>query len=57
MMKDGSIWAAGSPVQTMTVENLRVVYGIESVFIPTDYGPVFVPLCSIERGERECIME
>ena len=51
MMKDGSIWAAGSPTQTMTVENLRVVYGIESVFIPTDYGPVFIPLCSIERGE------
>ena len=57
MMKDGGIWVAGSPAQTMTVENLRVVYGIESVFVPTDYGPVLIPLYSTEKGGPGCTME
>ncbi len=57
MMKDGKVWATGTPEQTITVENLRSVYGIESVLVQTEYGPALIPLFSIEKRESLCTTE
>ena len=56
MMKDGKVWATGSPDQTITVENLRTVYGIESALVQTEYGPTLIPLFSVEKEKSLCTM-
>ena len=47
LMKDGKVWADGAPGQTITVENLRAVYGIESTLFQTEQGLVILPLHSV----------
>jgi iron complex transport system ATP-binding protein len=44
MLKDGCLWAIGTPADITTPENLRQVFGIEATFMHTAIGLQICPL-------------
>lgn len=57
LMKDGMIWADGTPEQTITTHNLRIVYEIESTLLQSEQGAVILPLRSTGGSPKPCTME
>lgn len=54
LMHNGSIYAAGTPHEVLTEENLRAVYGVESKLIDDDGRPHIILKDSIEDYEEHC---
>ncbi|MFA5414930.1 MAG: ABC transporter ATP-binding protein [Methanoregula sp.] len=55
LLKDGKIVAEGPPVEVMTRDRLRFMYGVEMCSIITDNGTYLLP--EWEAGSDETIME
>ena len=47
LMKDGAIYAVGTPLDTITEENIRQIYGIHTRIIHGEDGMIIVPLKGI----------
>lgn len=47
-LRHGKIHAAGPPEEVLTPQNLKAVYGIEAMVIPTPYGPSILPMKPVE---------
>ncbi len=44
MLKDGFVFAAGTPEDVLIPENIKVVYGVESMIINTELGPYVITI-------------
>ncbi|NJL54017.1 ABC transporter ATP-binding protein, partial [bacterium] len=44
LLRHGCLWAIGTPVDTLTLENLRQVFDIEAVILQTPVGLQVCPL-------------
>ncbi|MDH7576530.1 MAG: ABC transporter ATP-binding protein [Bacillota bacterium] len=42
MLKDGLVFAAGNPQGVLTPENIRAVYEVEAMIVPTSLGPYVI---------------
>lgn len=52
MLKDGTIYAAGSPEEVITEENIREVYGVESEILMSDGRPHVVLKMPVDWEEQ-----
>lgn len=44
MLKDGTVFAAGKPEDVLIPENIKAVYGVESMIINTELGPYVITI-------------
>ncbi len=42
MLKDGLVFAAGNPQAVLTPENIKAVYEVEAIIVPTSLGPYVI---------------
>ncbi len=58
MLKNGIVFAAGDPRSVLTPENIRAVYEVEAMIVPTSVGPYVITTrasdSSLNTGEEHC---
>ncbi|MFB3764480.1 MAG: ABC transporter ATP-binding protein [Methanotrichaceae archaeon] len=54
ILKNGRIYAAGTPADLINAENIRTVYGVEAIVMNNLDRPYIVPIRSINGGEAVC---
>ena len=52
-LKDGSIYARGTPDEVLTADLLADVFEIEATVTPTEHGPQIMPLHPLHGSDRE----
>lgn len=49
MLKKGMVYAAGSPEEVLTEENIKAVYDVRAKIIKSSSGPLMVPLAPLDK--------
>jgi iron complex transport system ATP-binding protein len=52
MLKDGKVYAAGKSKRTLNSENVREVYGVETIINNDSGRPYIIPLASVRKSSR-----
>ncbi|MDD2283375.1 MAG: ABC transporter ATP-binding protein [Eubacteriales bacterium] len=57
MLKDGIVFAAGTVQQVLTTENIKAVYGVESMIINTKLGPYVITVKPSDPQKESAVGE